>query len=121
MGEKKVRGRKRHLQVDTDGLVLGVFVLNAHCSDAEGGAALLVDVRRAFPTRQLVWVDASDRGLVAWAAEHLGLTLEVVPKDPSPGFHVAPWRWVIERTFAWVGQCRRLAKDVERSAESADT
>ena len=115
-----MKGRKRHLLVDTDGLVLGVFVLTGEVSDSEGGDALLADLRRTFPTLELVWADSAYRGLVEWAHETLDLTVEIVAKSSEPGFHVSPRRWVVERTFAWLGMCRRLAKDVERSAESAE-
>ena len=115
-----MKGRKRHLLVDTDGLVLGVFVLSADLADAEGADALLADLRRTFPTLELVWADSAYRGLVDWAQQTLGLTVAIVAKSPEPGFHVAPRRWVVERTFAWLGACRRLAKDFERTAESAE-
>ena len=115
-----MKGRKRHLLVDTEGLGLGVLVVAADLSDAEGAEALLAEVRPRLPGLALVWADSAYRGLVEWAATTLDLTIEIVVKSAEPGFQVAPRRWVVERTFAWLGMCRRLAKDVERSAQSAE-
>lgn len=106
--------------MDTDGLLLEVFVLTAKLADEVGGDTLLCQARDHFPTLELVWADSAYRGLVTWAHEELALTVEIVAKSPEPGFHVAPRRWVVERTFAWLGMCRRLAKDFERTAESAE-
>ena len=100
--------------------MLGVYVLAANVPDADGADALLADLRPSLPRLELVWADSAYRGLVDWAQQHLDLTVEIVAKSPEPGFHVAPRRWVVERTFAWLGAARRLAKDFERSAESAE-
>jgi transposase len=89
--------------------------------DRNGGRLLLWRLRRDLPTLRLVWADAGYAGrLVAWAAQALTLTVQIVRKrSGAHRFEVLPRRWVVERTFSWFGKCRRLAIDYERKPEHA--
>ncbi len=123
---KRVRGRKRHLLVDTCGLVLRAVVHSASVQDRAGAKLVLAGIRELFPQVGLVWVDGGyvnvvDAGLVGWAAEHEGLEIVAVPRNADvKGFQVLPRRWVVERTFSWLGRCRRLARDYERKTAHAE-
>jgi putative transposase len=127
-GGKRVQGRKRHILVDVMGLVLAVCVHAADVQDREG-ARLLADATapNALAGRGLVWADQGYTGaLAAWLGETRGWRLAVVRRPdrqlvryglaerPARAFRVLPRRWVVERTFAWLGQSRRLNKDYER-------
>ena len=124
---KKIRGRKRHLVVDTLGLVLGVVVTAANLSDRAGAMEVLPPILRAQPRLELLWADAGYAGgtlaenLRAHAA-HPALRLEIIKRsDPAPkGFAVQPRRWVVERTFGWLMQARRLARDYEAKTSSSE-
>ena len=121
-GGKGVQGRKRHLLVDTEGLVLSQDVSAAHLSDQAGARRLLSGLRPLQPRLELIWADGAYAGqpLSAWAAEQ-DLRREVVRRqEGQQGFAVQPRRWVVERTFAWLGRSRRLAKDYERRLQSAE-
>jgi putative transposase len=141
---KKVDGRKRHLLVDTEGLVLEARVHSARVPDQDGIRPLLEPVRDRFARLSHLWVDAGYQGRgKRWAEEAMGLSVEVVrkPRKPIPekvaelwaaewskegkavdwqslmpprGFRVLPRRWVVQRTFAWISHNRRMAKDYER-------
>ena len=121
---KKVTGRKRHLVVDTLGLVLLVLVTAAHVQDRDGARlvlqALFARIKHSKYSRwcrlKLIWADGSYRGeLIAWVKSTLGWTLEIVDKlGGQVGFQVLPKRWIVERTFAWLNRQRRLSKDYER-------
>lgn len=141
---KKVEGRKRHLLVDTEGLVLEVRLHSAKVPDADGVRLLLEQVRGRFARLSHLWLDAGYRGRGSkWVEEAMGLSVEVVRKPPKPipekvaerwamewvkegkevdwqrlmppkGFQVLPRRWVVERTFAWICHNRRMSKDYER-------
>lgn len=118
---KKVRGRKRHLLVDTEGLLVTVVVTPASAQDPTAAYEVLEDAKGRAPELSLVWADARYRGkLIAWAKDKLGITLEIVSRAPGQrGFVVLPRRWVIERSFAWLDRCRRLARDWEAASWSA--
>jgi len=118
---KKVLGRKRHLLTDTLGLPLVLLVHAADIQDRDGLAQVCRRVRRRFPWLTLVYADGGYQGdQAACAAAQERLRLEIVkrPHDAA-GFHLLPRRWVIERTFAWLGRNRRLAKDVEKLIETS--
>ncbi len=120
---KKVNGRKRHIVVDTIGMLLVVMVTAACVQDRDGARPLLERARREFPGLRLVWVDGGYAGrLVAWAASLLKIAVTVVAKPAGQrGFEVLPRRWVVERTFAWLTKCRLLARDYERLPVHAET
>jgi putative transposase len=139
-GGKKVNGRKRHLVVDTQGLVLTVKVHAANISDRDGASLVLDGIPKRFPRIRKLWTDSGYNGrFLSWAAKQLpNWDVEIVkhwwtgikgvwvgpgqepPTIPS-GFHVLPRRWVVERTFAWLDQYRRLSKDYERLPTTSET
>lgn len=112
--------------MDTNGLVLNVVVHSAAIQDRDGAKPVLRGCRERFPCLEKVWVDQGYRGqLVAWALSECGLTVEVVEKTPEQkqgkGFAVQAHRWVVERTFAWLGRYRRLAKDYDLLPQTGET
>lgn len=110
---KRVNGRKRHLAVDTGGLLLAVIVTMAGIQDRDAAHRLLARLRERFSTIALVWADAGYAGrLLVWARNVLHLTVQIV-KRSEPGFVVLPRRWVVERTFAWISKHRRCVRDYE--------
>jgi transposase len=113
---KKINGRKRHIAVDTLGLLLTVVVTAASTQDRDGAKPLLWNLRRTFPQITLAWADGGYAGkLVTWAKTHLALTLEIVKRpDDLHAFKVLPRRWVVERTLSWITRCRRTVRDYER-------
>ncbi len=149
-GGKKVRGRKRHLLVDTEGLVLKAKVHSAKVPDQDGIKLVLETTHDRLPGLSHLWVDAGYQGRgKEWVEKELGLSVEVVHRTPKPapekiariwaqewakegwhidwqrllplrGFEVLPRRWVVERTFAWLSQNRRMSKDYERLCVSAE-
>jgi putative transposase len=120
---KKVSGRKRHVLVDTLGLLLAVVVHPADIQDRDGAKLVLEKVRRHLPRLQLIWVDGGYAGqLVQWVREHCGWLLQTVLRPVGvKGFVLLPRRWVVERTFGWLGRYRRLSKDYERLPETSET
>ena len=121
--------------MDTIGLVLRAVVRPADVSDRDGARLVLAGVTDRVPTLRHLWVDAGYQGTaVAWIEESLGLSVTVVRKprrwvwwpadsEPPPmptGFQVLPRRWVVERTFAWLGRNRRLSKDYEALPETEE-
>jgi putative transposase len=149
-GGKKVRGRKRHLLVDTEGLVLKAKVHSAKVPDQDGLRLLLKAAREHLPRLSHLRVDAGYQGRgKQWAEQKLGLSVEVVHRTPKPipekiariwaeewakegrelnwhkllprrGFEVLPRRWVVERTFSWLSQNRRMSKDYERLCSTGE-
>jgi transposase len=115
---KKINGTKRHLAVDTIGLLLTVLVTAASVQDRDAARPLLWNLRRAFPSVKLAWADGGYAGkLVTWAASKLKpkLTLEIVKRpDDLHTFQVLPRRWVVERTLSWITRHRRTVRDYER-------
>ena len=120
---KKIKGRKRHLLVDTLGLVLGVLVTAAHVPEREGARGLLAGVLGWFTWLRRLWVDGGYSGpeFAAWVRTiRPKLEVEVVKRsDQVSGFKVLPRRWVIERTFGWLMRHRRLVRDYETTETSA--
>jgi len=118
MGEKKVKGRKRHLLVDTTGHLLAVRVHPADLSDGAGAQGVLTQALRLAPTLRKLWADSaySAEVLTVWLAQHWPrLDLEIVRRpEGTRGFVVQPRRWVVERSFAWLGLNRLLSKEYER-------
>jgi transposase len=122
---KKINGTKRHLAVDTTGLLLTVLVTAASVQDRDAARPLLWNLRRAFPSVKLAWADGGYAGkLVTWAASKLKpkLKLEIVRRpDDLHTFQVLPRRWVVERTLSWITRHRRTVRDYERLAAHHET
>lgn len=132
-GAKRLAGRKRHLLVDTNGLVLAARVHGADLPDRDGGRRLLAEeLQWELPRMELLWADgAYTSGFREWAQEERGWQVEVPHhrdrqlwryglEEKPRGFRVLPRRWVVERTFAWLGLSRRFSKDYERLPETAE-
>lgn len=122
-GNKKIKGRKRHTLVDTLGNLLQVVVLAAHISDRDGAKILLTQVEHQITLRLLkLWADSAYTGdLESWLDEQFAIQLEIVKGlTDQVGFAIQPRRWVIERTFAWLGHYRRLSKDYETCTLSSE-
>jgi putative transposase len=120
---KKVKGHKRHILVDTLGLLLIVVVHAASIQDRDGAKLVLERAKGKFPRLALVWADGAYGGkLIEWVKTVCCWVLEIVKRtDDVKGFKVLPRRWVVERTFGWLNRYRRLAKDYERTPSSSET
>jgi transposase len=134
-----VKGRKRHILVDTQGFVLKAKILPANITDRDGGQVLLTDIQYQFPCICHLWVDIGYRGrFVQWVKDTLFWTVEVSrhwwqgirgvwvgPGQEAPtypaGFQVLSWRWIVERTLAWLNFNRRLSKDFELLPQTGET
>lgn len=116
-----MKGRKRHIVVDTLGLMLTVVVHSCGVQDPAGAREVLPKLKGKFVRLKKIWADAIYRGpLVEWARE-MGWDLEIVERPPGQkGFVSLPKRWVVERTFGWQGLCRRLSKDYESCPKSTE-
>ena len=121
-GGKLVKGRKRHIVVDTIGLLLCTIVTEANTQDRLGATVALMEDASYPLDLQLIWVDAGYTGqLFAQAVDVIcGAKVEVVKRN-SREFQILPRRWVVERTFAWLGRCRRLSKDYELLPEVSES
>ena len=117
-----MKGRKRHIIVDSLGLVLKAFVTEAHYQDREVACWLLPTLPARFPRLSVVWADGGYRGApVKLAAKLGGFRLETIERDPTKrGFQRLPKRWVVERTFAWLSHARRLSRDYEYWLTTSD-
>jgi putative transposase len=125
---QKVNGRKRHLVVDTLGLVVAAVVHSAGIQDRDGAKLVLKKMVGRFPRLKKILADGIYNGDIAgWAKEIGGWILELVVRDPDESeeekktFKVLKWRWIVERTFAWLGRYRRMSKDYEGSEESSES
>lgn len=125
-GGKKVQGRKRHIAVDTLGLLLAVAVTGAGADDAQAAPEVMSQLhKQEYPRLEVVWADSKyhNHALNEWKARQKNLPwrLEVVSRPPgAKGFVLLPKRWVVERSFAWLGRARRLSKDYERRTDSSE-
>jgi putative transposase len=138
-GGTKVNGRKRHLLVDTLGLLLRAVVHPADVQDRDGARLVLTGLEQCFPRLHHLWTDQAYTGkLVEWIEQELGWSVEVVERSPRRGFIVTPdhqfqrvvlppqfellpRRWVVERSFAWIGRNRRMSKDYELLPATSET
>ena len=114
---KKIKGKKRHIAVDTTGLLMHVIVHAADIQDRDGGAMLMATLFGLYPFLLKLYADGGYQGAgfrTAMKAIMAEVNVEIVKRsDVAKGFTVLPKRWVVERTFAWLNRCRRLAKDWE--------
>lgn len=121
---KKIKGRKRHIVTDTLGHLVGVVVHGADIQDRDGAVEVLNSIRHRYPWLRHVFADGGYGGdkLKRRLTKVGQWTLQIIKRsDHAKGFAVLPRRWVVERTFAWLGRCRRLAKDYEKTIASAET
>ena len=120
---KKIKGRKRHIITDTIGFVIGFIIHGTDIQDRDAAPHILQSIRYTHPWLRHIFADGGFAGpKLEGALEKIGCwTVEIVKRsDKAKGFEVIPRRWVVERTFAWLGRCRRLAKDWEGSIQSAE-
>lgn len=126
---KQVSGRKRHIVVDTLGLLVLVVVHSASLPDGTGGKTVLQTLferlKRSKYNRwcrlKLIWADGAYEDIVAWVKAQFGWNLEIVRRSKeAKGFHVLPHRWVVERHFGWLGRYRRLGRDYEHQVASSE-
>lgn len=120
---KQVKGRKRHVLVDTLGLLLVIVVTSAGVQDREGAKLLFRRLTGSGKKLRCIWVDGGYRGaLLEWVADRFHFAMRVVLRsDNQKGFKLLPRRWVVERTFAWLNHNRRLSKDYEMLPETSET
>lgn len=122
MGGQKVKGRKRHILVDTCGFRLVVVAHTARLQDRDGAELVFAEAADRLPNLRKVWADQAYRGDLEEAVRQgYDFDLEIVRPDPAQrGFVVQPKRWIVERTFGWLGRARRLSKDYEQLIESSE-
>jgi putative transposase len=120
---KKIVGRKRHILVDTMGLILAVVVHSAGIQDRDGAKAVFEKIKNDLPRLELAWADGGYAGeLIEWVKRECGWILEIVKRnDDVKGFKLLPHRWVVERTFGWLGRFRRMSKDYEFHPETSES
>ena len=120
---KKIKGKKRHILVDTVGLLLHAVVHPASIQDRDGAILVLGTLFGQFPFLKKLFADGGYQGPIFEQAQKKilpNLETEIVKRsDTTVGFESIPGRWVVERTFAWLGRCRRLAKDFENRTRTA--
>lgn len=123
-GAKLLTGRKRHIAVDTLGLLLAVVVTAASVDDAAAAPRVLGKLSKgAFPRLALLWADNKyhNHALNRWVSENGWYVIQIKSRPPGKkGFVLLKWRWVVERTFAWIGRCRVHSRDYERLTESSE-
>ncbi len=122
-GAKQVKGRKRHLLVDTLGLLLVIVVTVASVGERAGGETVLSKAKEVLPRLRLVRADAGYKGaaFIAWVQAQCGWVLDIVEHlVPVHEFKLLPWRWIVERTFGWLNRYRRLSKDYEVKPSSSE-
>jgi putative transposase len=120
---KKINGRKRHIVVDTVGNLLDVVVHAAGIQDYHGAKDVLLKLTEVVSSLKRIWADGiyKKAGLVEWVLDTLNIVLDIVERPSDQvGFQVLPRRWVVERTFAWLGRYRRLSKDYEKCTQSSE-
>jgi putative transposase len=121
---KKIKGRKRHVLVDTLGLLLGVVVTPASCPERDGAQQVLGQVAQWFPCLRKIWTDGGYTGeaFETWVTDHWPkVEVEVIKRsDQAKGFVPLAQRWIVERTFGWLMRHRRLVRDYERTTSSAE-
>ena len=122
---KRIRGRKRHILVDSQGNLIDVVVLAADIQDRDGAKVILKRLAHTLTGVRVIWADGGYRGqLMSWVRQlrqRNRIDLCIVEKDPDrKGFAVLPRRWVIERTNAWMVACRRLAREYERKTANTE-
>ena len=116
-----MKGRKRHIRVDTEGLVMKAFVTEANYQDGTVARWLLSTLAALFPGLAKIWADRAYRGRFVEEAAQFNIDVEIVTPEPDQkGFAVQPRRWIVERTFAWLSNYRRLSKDYEQWLETSD-
>ena len=122
---KNLKGRKRHLLVDTSGLPLSIYVGSADVQDRVGAQCLLAGMKALLPRLKKIWADGAYTGekLARWCKEQGGWELEIVERSSADteGFAVLPHRWIVERTFGWLMRNRRLSKDYELLPEISES
>ena len=124
-GGKRIKGRKRHIVVDTNGYLMIVIAHAANVYDGHAAKRVLKALFSIVKTLKKIWADGgyNSEELIRWVKEQFGCILEVVKKKKGKGkgFQVLPRRWVVERTFAWLNRYRRLSKDYERKPTSSSS
>lgn len=122
-GGKKIKGRKRHILVDTLGLLMTVIVHSAGIQDRDGGLLVLDKMRGLFSRLKIIWADGGYRGLLVEIAKHcFGRKIDIVLRnDDGKGFKVVRKRWIVERTFGWLLNYRRHSKDYERLTKTSES
>ena len=121
-GGKKTKGRKRHIVVDTLGLILTVVIHPANIHDSKAAISVLRALKEKYINGIIkIFADGGYQGdtLFDWAKQTMGWIIEVVKRNEAGKFKVLPKRWIVERTFAWISFQRRMSKDYERNAESS--
>ena len=122
-GGKLIKGRKRHIVVDTTGYPLVAIAHAANIYDGHAAERVLKVLFSMVKTLKKIWADGAYQGeeFIQWVKEQFGCIIEVVKKKKGKGFQVLPRRWVVERTFAWLNRYRRLSKDYERKPTSSSS